>query len=78
MQRRILFLNSMQTMTLATVPGFILDSQECFNKALETVAALRPNRRQQQQKVYSGQVAVTVSSMLTHSAGDGKNSHDLP
>jgi hypothetical protein len=41
MQKRTLFVNDMPATTLA-VPGFTLDPQECFNKALETVAALRP------------------------------------
>jgi hypothetical protein len=42
MQRRTLFVNDMPATTAAANPGFTLDPQECFNKALETVAALRP------------------------------------
>jgi hypothetical protein len=42
MQRRTLFVNDMPAAALANNPGFTLDPQECFNKALETVAALRP------------------------------------
>jgi hypothetical protein len=41
MQKRTLFVNDMPATAMAS-PGFLLDLQECFNKALETVAALRP------------------------------------
>ena len=41
MQRRTLYLNSVPATELGR-PAASLDPQECFNKALETVAALRP------------------------------------
>jgi hypothetical protein len=42
MQRRTLYLNDMPAVTTGGNYGLTLDPQECFNKALETVAALRP------------------------------------
>jgi hypothetical protein len=42
MQRRTLYLNAVPAAGFGGGPGPTLDPQECFNKALETVAALRP------------------------------------
>jgi hypothetical protein len=42
MQRHTLYVNNMAAVALGGNPGLTLDPQECFNKALETVAALRP------------------------------------
>jgi hypothetical protein len=42
MQRHTLYVNDMPAVALGGNPGLTLDPQECFNKALETVAALRP------------------------------------
>jgi hypothetical protein len=42
MQCRMLYLNAVPATGLAGGPGRTLDPQECFNKALEMVAALRP------------------------------------
>jgi hypothetical protein len=42
MQRRTLYLNAVPATGLGGRAGATLDPQECFNKALETVAALRP------------------------------------
>jgi hypothetical protein len=42
MQRHTLYVNNMPATALGDNLGLMLDPQECFNKALETVAALRP------------------------------------
>jgi hypothetical protein len=42
MQRRTLYLNAIPATGFGGGPGPTLDPQECFTKALETVAALRP------------------------------------
>jgi hypothetical protein len=42
MQCRTLYVNHMLGAAPGGTPGLVLDPQECFNKALETVAALRP------------------------------------
>jgi hypothetical protein len=42
MQRRTLYLNAVPATGMTGAPSGNLDPQECFNKALETVAALRP------------------------------------
>jgi hypothetical protein len=42
MQRHTLYVNNIPAVALGGNPGLTLDPQECFNKALKTVAALRP------------------------------------
>jgi hypothetical protein len=42
MQRHTQYVNAMPMGSQATIAGATLDPQECFNKALETVAALKP------------------------------------
>jgi hypothetical protein len=42
MQRHTLYVSDMPAVALGGNPGLTLDSQECLNKALETVAALCP------------------------------------
>jgi hypothetical protein len=42
MQHHTLYVNNMPAAALVGSPGLVLDPQECFNKALETVAALHP------------------------------------
>jgi hypothetical protein len=42
MQKRADYLNGVPAADLAGITGTTLDQQECFNKALETVAALLP------------------------------------